>query len=98
MRIRLILALTSSLVTTLCLPAAAKDTAVSLLPMSGPIQAKVMQIGMPLEAQKTAEKLRTALASQPEWAKTFLAKATPGKPLQYHPNFRRAKGARVELN
>lgn len=82
------LALQIVFVTTLHLSAAAADNSLSLLPMSGPVQAKVMQIGMTREAQVTAEKLRAALDSQPDWAKVFIANSVPGRALPYHPNLR----------
>lgn len=75
------------LAAALQMPALAGGASLSMLPTSGPVQARVMQVGMPLEALRTAEKLQAALASQPDWAKSFLAKADPGQPLPYHPNF-----------
>lgn len=69
-------------------PASAAEFDVSLLPSSDPVIAKVMQLGMAREAQEIGERFQAALESQPEWALAFLAKAVPGQPLPYHPNFR----------
>jgi hypothetical protein len=80
------LSLQGILVVAVHSPVAAGDAVVPLLPTSGAIQAKVMQIGMPLEAQRIAEKMQDALASQPDWTKAFLTNAEPGRPLPYHPN------------
>lgn len=89
MRRSLLLASLFVFVATLHAPATASDASLSLLPTSNSVQARVMQIGMPMEAQRTAEKLRAALSDQPEWAKTFIAENDwPGWPLPYHPKLR----------
>jgi hypothetical protein len=67
------------------IPAVADDASILLLPTSRPVEAKVMQLGLPTAASKTAEKLSAALTSQPEWAKGFIASGESGKPLPYHP-------------
>lgn len=81
----------SLLAVALHLPAAAADTALSLLPASEPVQAKVMQIGMPRSAQRTSEKIQAAFVSQPEWSTAFIANAVRGQPLPYHPNMQITK-------
>jgi hypothetical protein len=88
MRHSIWLALQGLLALTFQLTAEAADTSLALLPTTTPVQAKVMQIGMPPAAVLTMQKLQAALASQPEWARTFIAEATPGQPLPYHPNLR----------
>ncbi len=65
----------------------AENSIMSILPVSDYIEAKVMQLGMPLEAQKITAKMQQAFSSQPQWAKSYIESATPGKPLAYHPNF-----------
>ena len=82
------LAIQASFLLNLHSLASAAGLDVSLLPTSDPVIAKVMQLGMAREAQEIGEKFQTALGSQPEWALSFLAKAVPGQPLPYHPNFR----------
>lgn len=66
--------------------AIASDPSLALLPTSNSVPARVMQLGMPKEALKIAEKLKTALLSQPEWAKTYITENDANKPLPYHPN------------
>ena len=76
----------SALITFVQASALAADPS-DVLPVSAPVQARVMQIGMPSEAKRIAEKMQAALASQPDWAKSFISAAKPGQPLPYHPNF-----------
>ena len=93
MRRSLLLASQFFLAATLHAPATAADPSLSLLPTSSSVQARVMQIGMPKQALKTAEKLKAALSDQQEWAKTFVAENDrPGVPLPYHPNLRVTEG------
>ncbi|GGY13750.1 hypothetical protein [Paludibacterium paludis] len=68
--------------------ATAASFPLSLLPGSTPVQARVMKIGLPIEAQRIALRFQAAIADQPEWANTYLAHAKPDQPLPYHPNFR----------
>lgn len=89
MRLSLLWASQLLLIATLHAPAKASDLSLSLLPTSNSVQARVMQIGLPIEAQRTAMKLKAALSDQPEWAKTFIAENDrPGRPLPYHQNLR----------
>lgn len=74
---------------TLHLSAEASDLGSSLLPTSGSVEAKVMQIGVSKNTQRTADKIMAALSSQPAWAKAFIAaNDKPGTPLPYHPNLK----------
>jgi hypothetical protein len=86
--IRQLSALIGISLAALLVPAMAQDATLSKLLNSGTIQAKVMRVGAPLEAQKMAERLQSALVSQPDWAKTYIASALPGQALPYHPNLK----------
>ena len=67
---------------------ATNESSALALPTTESVQAKVMQIGMPMEAQRVAARLQAAMSSQPEWARKYIAEhGNAGKPLPYHPNF-----------
>lgn len=68
-------------------PSYALDCPISLLPTTTPVQAKLMQLGLPTNVQELWGRLRAALNSQPDWARQYIAaNDRPGQPLPYHPN------------
>jgi len=55
---------------------------VTLLPADG-VTVDVMQPAFPKRLEELAARLQAAMAKDPEWTKSFLAKAKPGEPLPY---------------
>lgn len=67
---------------------ASAEPALSVLPLAGPVKARVMQVRGSPEFENISAKLVAAMRSRPEWTLQYVEQhGRPGQPLPYHANF-----------
>lgn len=85
---RLLRLSTAALIAAAFPSAAGATSSLAVLPLAGPVEARVMQLRGSPELEKISAKLEASMRSQPEWLMQYIEQhARPGKPLPYHANF-----------